>query len=211
MTRRKFGNSLSENEKILWNRVTENIARLDSNRAATPLVRKSAYTVRITDPPYHHQTPSVMATEYSYSLKDADYNWHQKLRRGRVRPEGRIDLHGLTGDQAYSALCRYIETAYDRGKRLILVITGKGGAKPGARGVLKSRVPEWLSQPPLARLITSFHTARGEHGGGGALYVVVKRNREKPQNQKVQNQKVQNQKPRDQKQWDQSYRDHQKQ
>ncbi len=180
MNRRKPGKALSRAEQELWEKVTRNISRLESNRAATPLVRKSAYDVRISDPGYHYDpahAPIVRVTEGSFTLKDADHNWHQKLRRGRVRPEGRIDLHGMTGDEAYRALCNYIETAIRRGKRLILVITGKGSHKNG--GLLRNNVPGWLSRDPLAGHIISFHSARGEDGGAGALYVVLKINRDR--------------------------------
>lgn len=194
MSRRKPGKALSVAEKKLWEAVTRNISRLDSNRAATPLVRTSAYTgtytgahtgahtgaytLRISGPGYHFdpgRAPVVRLTEEGFTLRDADHNWHQKARRGRIKPEGRIDLHGMTGDEAYRALCHYIDGAAKRGTRVILVITGKGSRKTG--GFLRNNVPGWLSRDPLAGQVTSFHSARPEDGGSGALYVVLKRHR----------------------------------
>lgn len=187
MSRKKSKGALTDDEKNLWKKVTETVTELDSNRAATPLVRRRAYHIEAPVVSYGI-TPARDLTEQSFSLRDADHNWHQKLRRGKVKPEGRIDLHGMTEDKAYAALHRYIEDALRRGKRFILVVTGKGGKKSDygdmshseyerARGILKTNVPRWLSQGHLASIVVSFYTASAQHGGDGALYVVLKRNR----------------------------------
>lgn len=179
--------ALSDADKKLWERVTDNITALDSDRAARPLVRRSFYRMDGPDLTTYSQ-PAPALTDPSFTLRDRDHNWHQKLRRGKVKPEGRIDLHGMTEDRAYAALHRYIEEAQKRGKRFILVVTGKGGRRSGyeqmshrdysdGRGILKTNVPRWLSQGILATRIVSFHSANGEHGGEGALYVILKRNR----------------------------------
>ena len=190
MSRKKSRGALSDDEKKLWNRVTETIVRMDSNLSAKPLIRRGAYRVTAssgtTDD--YRTAPAAGLTEQSFVLQDADHNWQQKLRRGKVRPDGRIDLHGMTEDRAFASLNRYVEEAQKRGKRFILVITGKGGKKSGygdmshsdyerARGILKTNVPRWLSQGDLGRRIVSYYAANAEHGGDGALYVILKRNR----------------------------------
>lgn len=187
MGRKKSRGDLNDNEKKLWKKVTENITELDSNRAATPLVRRSAYRVTAPEKSYG-AIPAGDLTGQSFSLRDADHGWHQKLRRGKVKPEGTIDLHGMTEDRAYAALNRYIVEAQNRGKRFILVITGKGGMKSEisemsysdydrGRGILKTNVPRWLSQGELENRIISYSDANARHGGDGALYVILKRNR----------------------------------
>lgn len=190
MTGRKTRGTLSDTERKLWQKVTENITTLDSNRVATPLVRKSAYGIRAADRfgIDYGKVPARGLVEQSFMHEGADHNWHQRLRRGKVKPDGRIDLHGMSEDRAFAALNRYIEQAYGRGKRFILVITGKGGTKSEVghmshteyergRGILKTNVPRWLSQGHLATRIVSYYSANAEHGGDGALYVILKRNR----------------------------------
>jgi len=186
MSGKKPRDALSQEDKKLWQKVTENITRMNSNQAAAPLVRKSFYVDRAFSPASFQRVipaPAGQREEAPYTLKDADHNWQQRLRRGKVAPEGRIDLHGMSQDRAYDALLRYIETAHKRGKRIILVITGKGGKKSDhadydrARGILQSNVPRWLSQAPLAARIVSYMSANGADGGDGALYVVLKRGR----------------------------------
>ena len=100
----------------------------------------------------------------------------EKHRRGRLPVEARLDLHGLTQEEAHRALERFLPHAQESGCRSVLVITGKGSAD-GTRGVLKESVPRWLNQPPLRALILSFSWAQPKDGGTGALYVLLRRPR----------------------------------
>ena len=103
-----------------------------------------------------------------------------KMRRGKLVPDGRIDLHGMTLDQAHPALTRFILTSYVRGFRLVLVITGKGlrdddhDPMPRQRGVLKRQVPMWLRMAPLHSAVLEVSEAHIRHGGGGAYYVYLR-------------------------------------
>lgn len=115
-----------------------------------------------------------------------------RLLRGDLAPEARIDLHGLTEAAAYPALMRFIQGAIRRNLRLVLVITGKGQQKIDryapfdmeldmrSRGVLKNMVPRWLAEPSVVRQIADIRNAHGRHGGEGALYVYL---RKKPSDQ----------------------------
>ena len=93
------------------------------------------------------------------------------MRRGRVEPEARLDLHGFTQEEAFRALVRFLERARGFDHRIVLVITGKAG-------VLKSIVPRWLGEPELAGLTSGIGPAHIKHGGPGAYYVALKRKRE---------------------------------
>lgn len=104
-----------------------------------------------------------------------------RLKAGRVSPEARLDLHGMTLGQAHSALAAFILRSQTAGHRLVLVITGKGrgedgdGPIPERRGVLRRQVPHWLHQPPLAGAVLQVATAHRRHGGDGAYYVCLRR------------------------------------
>jgi DNA-nicking Smr family endonuclease len=90
------------------------------------------------------------------------------LRRGRLEPEARFDLHGLTQAGAYRALLRFLVRAQAEGQSLVLVITGKGG-------VLRGRLPLWLGQPELQPLVAGVNEAHVKHGGSGAFYVLLRK------------------------------------
>ena len=103
-----------------------------------------------------------------------------KLKRGKLRPEARIDLHGMTLAQAHPALTSFVLDAHARGKRLVLVITGKGrpndhdAPMPVRAGRLRHDVPRWLSLPPLSQAVLQVAPAHPRHGGEGALYVYLR-------------------------------------
>jgi DNA-nicking Smr family endonuclease len=110
-----------------------------------------------------------------------DSKAHRKLTRGKLSPEARIDLHGMTLADAHPALLRFVADAHARGLRLLLVITGKGKARndegpiPTRPGVLRHQVPQWLTGGPLRPLVLQVAQAHQRHGGSGAFYVYLRR------------------------------------
>ena len=110
-----------------------------------------------------------------------DAKRHARLRRGKLEPEDRLDLHGLTLAAAHPRLVRFVTEAHLAGKRLILVITGKGRGKtgegpiPSRIGALRHEVPVWLAQAPLSRFVLQVVPAHPKHGGTGAYYVYLRR------------------------------------
>ncbi|MEP3437584.1 MAG: Smr/MutS family protein [Hoeflea sp.] len=103
----------------------------------------------------------------------------RKLARGRLPIDGRIDLHGLTQSEAHNLLFGFLARAHERGLRHVLVITGKGASR-GSDGVLKRLVPEWLGKPEFRFLISGYEDAARSHGGDGALYIRLRRERGNP-------------------------------
>lgn len=110
-----------------------------------------------------------------------DAKTHKRMTRGRLHPEARLDLHGMTLAVAQPELTRFILASHAQGRRLVLVITGKG--KPGGPdaplpvrpGALRHHVPHWLHRPPLAGLVLQVTAAHQRHGGEGAYYVYLRR------------------------------------
>jgi DNA-nicking Smr family endonuclease len=106
-----------------------------------------------------------------------------RMSRGKLLPDARIDLHGLTLAEAHPELIRFVLNAHGRGLRLVLVITGKGrkgrddDPMPQRTGALKHQVPTWLHQPPLAPVVLQVAEAHLRHGGAGAYYVYLRRPR----------------------------------
>lgn len=94
------------------------------------------------------------------------------LAKGRLSIERRLDLHGLTLDDAHRRLTQVIDHCIVKGIRRLLVITGKGR---GGEGVLRRKVPRWLETAPLRNAVLAIATAEARHGGEGALYVFLRR------------------------------------
>ena len=192
MSRRR----LRPEEKELWQKVAHSTKPLPQalRRAAEPQkpsVRRAPEPEVIdlpkafgigTKPPKaktHITTP-----DSTTSVKPVmDTKTFGKMKRGKLVPEARIDLHGMTLDQAHPALTAFILKAQADGLRLALVITGKGKATdeswpmPRSRGILRRQVPQWLAMPPLAQAVLQVAPANIRHGGEGAYYVYLRRPR----------------------------------
>ncbi|MFL2669257.1 MAG: Smr/MutS family protein [Alphaproteobacteria bacterium] len=107
---------------------------------------------------------------------DLDKRTLERLRRGLLRPEARLDLHGMTQDQAYPSLMSFLEASQAGGKRCVIVITGRGRMTDGG-GILRRETPGWLNSSTARSRVLGFATARPRDGGVGALYVLLRRAR----------------------------------
>ena len=196
---------ISPEEARLWQQITGDITPLPGKRAAPakPLP-KSGPSAKPGPPP--KPKPSVKAKPAAgkppnlppapspgftvervrrAQMPGLDRRSAERLRRGQMAIEGRLDLHGLTLSEAERALDRFLAASAAAGKRCLLVITGKGSTArgddaviPARVGVLRDAVPGWLAKPGNRRLVVATHAAARRHGGGGALYVLLRRRRE---------------------------------
>jgi DNA-nicking Smr family endonuclease len=103
---------------------------------------------------------------------DIDRSSFEKLKRGQMEIEATLDLHGQTQDEAHRELSVFIARAHAQGKRLALVITGKGRE---GKGVLREAVPRWLNEPALRSRVLALTQAQPRDGGAGALYVLLRK------------------------------------
>ena len=108
-------------------------------------------------------------------LPSLDPRLVRKLRAGEIAVQGHVDLHGLTREEAQSALERFLLGARQAGKRCVLVVHGRGLHSKDQIPVLKTSVQLWLTRGRLARRVLAFATARPHDGGTGAVYVLLRR------------------------------------
>ena len=196
MKRRK----LRPDEEELWRKVVSDAERLHPEKPLNPqdFVTTPAQTPRkkaiFQTLPNSVSLPASRPTataDLSPTIADQirgravqmDRKAFDQMKRGKLRPEGKIDLHGMTLDRAHPALTRFILGAQAQGKRLVLVVTGKGkqrddgGPIPVRFGVLRHQVPQWLSLPPMSSVVLQVTQAHLRHGGSGAYYVYLRRTR----------------------------------
>lgn len=172
--------SLTPDEAELWGRVAATIRPL--SRDAVPAVKaseKSPETAvrQIISGPSSRPTPATPARHVPIAQKTLDGSWDRKLGSGRVEPDRVIDLHGMTLDTAWRAIDRGLEQAIARGDRVLLLITGhhRPGEPPVERGKIRAAVHDWLAASRHASRIAAVRGAHGRHGGGGSLYLILKR------------------------------------
>ena len=195
MTRRR----LRPDEVELWRKVADTTQKLHPERKAgdppLPLpkpkpvkpprtqIARFELGERVNGRALGHDVMPGIRDQVAASPLQMDKKTFGRLKRGKLVPEGKLDLHGMTMDRAHPALTRFILSAQASGKRLVLVVTGKGkhrddgGPIPTRLGVLRHNVPQWLAQPPLAQAVLQISEAHLKHGGGGAYYVYLRRNR----------------------------------
>lgn len=106
-----------------------------------------------------------------------DGSWDRRLRSGGVEPDRTLDLHGMNLDSAWKAIDLGLERAIQRGDRLLLLITGhnRPGEPPVQRGKIRAAVHDWLAASRHAGRIAAVRGAHRRHGGGGSLYIILKR------------------------------------
>lgn len=167
---------LTDEDRILWGRVAQSTVPLGGRALASEAVEpepadaapQRSQEAPPARPAHHAQRPAVPAP------LGIDRPTRQKLGKGRLALDARVDLHGMTQASAHHLLHSFLHRAHAEGLRHVLVITGKG-ASLGSEGALRRAVPQWLATPAFRPLVSGFDAAMRGHGGEGALYVRLRR------------------------------------
>lgn len=182
------GRSLTRTEIEVWRAVAETVqkrmpgvhlpARADGPKQAA--AKHGA--LGPAEPPRLPTAPgwSPPAQKHASPPADVERGLRRKIVGGRQPVEAKLDLHGYRQAEAHARLAGFIQHSHREGRRLILVVTGKGRGANGAfedRGVLRRLVPLWLAEPRLSPLIVAFGEAGRGHGGEGALYIHLRSRR----------------------------------
>jgi len=187
---------VSAEERALWDVVVKRAKPL--KKPAAKLIREKPRKPEVHKPAaprslpkfkvgqvVNHSADHDLLPSLGQQMRAAPVQMDQKaygrLRRGKLKPDARIDLHGMTLAQAHPALTGFILRSASAGHRLVLVITGKGkdrdddGPIPTRFGVLRHQVPQWLNIAPLGGLVLQVSESHIRHGGQGAYYVYLRR------------------------------------
>lgn len=173
----------------LWKNETKNIKPLKAKNKYLDLPSEKAekngpHVTRKAEKKSLPESPPAPPTNRE-SIYQTDRRTEQRLKRGEIKIEGRLDLHGKNRLDAHESLVDFILKAYEQGKKCVLVITGKGDQRESAddyenlRGIIRQNFPQWTRSPPLNTLILKIHEARPKHGGKGAFYVLLRKKRMK--------------------------------
>jgi len=170
--------SLSPEEAALWARVTSTIRPLSRDEddrekidlgAGGPATSKLATGAPLASVPRRQERRGPGTT--------LDGSWDRRLRDGTLQPDRIVDLHGMSLDGAWRAIDGALDRAISRGDRLLLLITGhqRPGDLPIRRGAIRAAIHDWLGASRHASDIAAVRSAHGRHGGGGSLYIVLRR------------------------------------
>jgi DNA-nicking Smr family endonuclease len=188
--------ALSGDERELWGLVTRTVAPLrgrarkhtvaapEENRepaSSLPKSKPKAKSKTAIVSPLSRPSAPKPALPPALPLAPLGRKLTKRVARGNATLDARLDLHGMTQEQAHDALLRFIRNAQATGAKVVLVITGKGvrgsSADMSERGVLRRMVPQWLRLIEFRAYVVGFEPAHVTHGGEGALYVRLRRGR----------------------------------
>jgi DNA-nicking Smr family endonuclease len=178
-------------DHALWDDVTRSIRPLQRLKKLQPVVTEADAILRavMALPRVEFPEPRHRVSDRPPPLAQLDRRTAQRLGRGQIEPEARIDLHGEGVEMARVKLLQFLSSQRQSGNRFVLVITGKG-ASPFARhtlhgvnhfhapereGRLRREVPQWLHEDVFREHAVGFQPAHPRHGGGGAFYVRLRK------------------------------------
>jgi DNA-nicking Smr family endonuclease len=151
-------------ERALWQHAMRGVARLRAEAKQEAAIElPPPVPIVVPAGPRHAPASQKLGT-------GIDRRTAQRLKRGEMPIEARLDLHGMTQTEAHEALDRFITRSHAAGMRAVIVITGKSGVLHGA-------VPRWLEEGGNRARILTATRAQAQHGGAGALYLLLRRQR----------------------------------
>ena len=174
---------LGADEQALWDKVAATIRPLSREplpiaaatqeslpAVASPSPAKAKGRIPPPRPPAPPKTPATTSG-------NLDGSWDRKISRGNLVPDRVIDLHGHSLDRAWDAIDLGLDRAIAAGERVVLLITGHAprGEPPVQRGKIRAAVNDWLAASRHASRLAAVRSAHPRHGGGGSLYVVLRR------------------------------------
>ena len=159
---------ITDEDELFWEEFIKDIKPLDKKlKPKTVISRKAPKIDIIKEPKQINKTRKAQIDR-----KKAD-----EIKKKGLKTEAKLDLHGLTQEQAYNKLERFIKNNWLKGVRNLLVITGKGKDFEGS-GILKQMLPKWLAETKFNPMILHITTAKPNDGGEGAFYIVLRKRRE---------------------------------
>ena len=166
---------LSAEESALWRRVVESVRPLHE---APEQGEEEPAPAAPAAPKSRPASPAPAPARKAAPGTTLDASWDRRLSRGLVQPDATLDLHGHNLATAYALLDDRLARAIVSGARLLLLITGKPRSGHGEkRGAIRAAVHDWLAASRHAAHIAAVRNAHPRHGGGGALYIVLRRKR----------------------------------
>ena len=161
-------------DMALWKRMAQSVRPLPGRLA--PPAPRAQETAKASEP---QEADAPALRPPAAPGPGIDRRTARRIRRGALPIDARIDLHGLTREEAFRRLARFLAESQMAGRRLVLVVTGKGRrAEDGmAAGVIRREAPLWLARPPNAARVLDTAPAQPRHGGEGALYVYLRKPR----------------------------------
>ena len=160
-----------------WSEAVKGVKRLKNNKYVEENVSKEVEIRKnkVTTVTFNMLKKGKPVKKDDFSQMDGSLA--KRFKREEFDVEATLDLHGVTEKDAYDKVCDFIQRAYNSGKRIVLIVTGKGISEEifSERGVLRKSVPLWLSGDEIGSLILGYKNPSEKLGGRGALYILLRK------------------------------------
>ena len=167
---------LNAEEAALWERVVATVRPLGGAPRAIPKDTPVSRALPTKARPARGAVPAPAAPPQRPG-EHLDGSWDRRIARGTIEPDRIVDLHGHSLASAYDLLDHALERAIGAGERTLLLVTGKPPGAAGRRGAIRAAVGDWLAASRHGRRIAAVRGAHPRHGGAGALYIILRRER----------------------------------
>lgn len=186
----RLSSSSEPSDESLWHEVAQTVKPLRRRKTAAKSTKAS---VTLPDPgtakpvpkrktaslaPSRPRLPPPASTLAVGETTAVDRRLGERLKRGQLVIDAKLDLHGHVYESGAREVADFVMAAYDRGFRMVLIVTGKG-SQSGGEGILRQSLPRWLNTPALRERVLAFSAAQPRHGGTGAFYVLLKRKKQR--------------------------------
>ncbi|MGE4351323.1 MAG: Smr/MutS family protein [Bdellovibrionales bacterium] len=175
----------ADGDEDLWQAYAKGVKRLDAkeeeegNPPSPPVLKKPAkpaekplFEEALSREEAQLAMPSTLPVPPVWKMEPLDLRVERNMSLGEVLIEGRLDLHGKSEQAAYDQFKVFVENSYGRGKRMLLVITGKG---QDGGSVIKNNLPRWCDTDVFEPYVMAVRTAAQQHGGEGAYYILLRK------------------------------------
>jgi len=156
------------------------LKRTETNTLSAKTRRKAATELLERDPNHLSDDYVEMVKPYdilAYKKDGVQDGVYRKFRLGKYSIDARLDLHRRTVEQARNEVFRFIADAMKYDLRTLMILHGKG-EKEATPALLKSWVNKWLKEMDD---VLAFHSCQQQHGGTGAVYVMLRKSERKKQ------------------------------
>ena len=160
-----------------WEQFKKTVSPLKNQKRQ---VRKKCKALKTYEKLEEDKGLELMDVKVSDTWGAIEINVLKKIQKGKLKVSASLDLHGSNISDSKKLVYDFVNYNSQKDKRILLIITGKGKRlfvedEWRGTGILKTKIPIWLTSLALSKKIVWFDHAPLNMGGEGAFIVYLKK------------------------------------